>query len=427
MQVQKVNVAVIGCGTICKRTYMPNMMSKFNIINVVGCADLIDERAQAMADQYGIKKMTNEEIYNDPSIEIVVNLTYPESHYEVTKASIEHGKNVYCEKMMASNFAEAKELADLAEKYGVMYTTAPDTFLGASAQSARFYLDAGLIGKPVSVHAQHNCSYQPASEFFDVDADHFFFPLHRGGGLPFDWGGYYLHAIINMLGSMTRVTGFGGTLNPHRPYTHPRHPKYKEDFFVDTPTSLWGAMEFENGCHGTFNITSDGNSAEFFELVGTEGTLVLGCPNNFAGDLILRRPGSNPGTDVPQMVIPVGQLPPKGAAFMAPPVNEGSGNKPGNTQLGERAWVCETKLPLLHGYYSSSRGVGVADMCYALRNNRRPRAHYDIGLHAIECIHGILTAGETNQTYQMTTRCERPAMIPISTYAGTGQEASLDN
>lgn len=425
MQVEKVKVAIIGCGAICRRTYLPNLMNMFHIVEVVGVADLLNERAETLADQYGIRKMTNEEIYHDPEIEVVVNLTYPESHYEVTKEALLHGKHVYCEKMMATSFEEAKELAELAKREGLLYTTAPDTFLGASAQSARFYLDAGLIGKPISVHAQHTCSYQPASEQFDVDPDHFFFPLHRGGGLPFDWGGYYLHAMINLLGSMTRVTGFGGTLNPHRTYTHPRHPKFGEDFFVDTPTSLWGAMEFENGCHGTFNITSDGSQSEFFELVGTEGTLVLGCPNNFAGDLILRRAGCNPGSDVPRQVIPVGELPPQGMASAAPQVAGASVASASKAQFGEKAWTSEMKLPLLHGYYASSRGVGLADMCYALRNGRRPRAHYDIGLHAIECIHGILSSDLTGEIYRMSTRCERPEMLPMTTAAGNGQEFVL--
>ncbi len=426
MQVKKVKVAIIGCGTICKRTYLPNLMNMFHICDVVAVADLIDARAQAMAEQYGLKVMTNEEIYNDPEIEVVCNLTTPESHYEVTKAALEHGKHVYCEKMMATSFEEGKELAALAEAKGVLYTTAPDTFLGASAQSARWYLDSGIIGKPVSVHIQHTSTYLPSSEFFDLDADHFFFPLHRGGGLPFDWGGYYLHAMINLLGSMTRVTGFGGTLNPVVKYTHPRHPKYKEDFLIDTPTSIWGAMEFESGCHGTINITSDGAVSDYFEVVGTEGTLVLGCPNNFAGDLILRRAGCNPGSDVPPTVIPVGALPPKGTASMAPVVPNGKSNNAPAAQLGERAWVCEMKLPLLHGYYASARGLGLADMCYALRNGRRPRAHYDIGLHSIECIHGILESCKTGKIYEMTTRCPRPEMLPTTVAAGTGQEIVLD-
>ena len=95
---EKIKVAVIGCGGICRGTYMSNMMNKFNVIEVVGCSDLISSRAQYIAEKYGIKKMTNEEIYNDPEIQIVVNLTYPESHFEVSSEAMKHGKHVYCEK-----------------------------------------------------------------------------------------------------------------------------------------------------------------------------------------------------------------------------------------------------------------------------------------------------------------------------------------
>ena len=414
MQVKKVKVAVIGCGTICKRTYLPNMMNLFHILDVVGCADLIDERAQAMADEYGIRKMTNEEIYNDPEIEIVVNLTYPESHFEVSKAAMEHGKHVYCEKMMACDFAEATELMRIAKEKGVLFTTAPDTFLGAWEQSARFYLDAGLIGKPVSIHAQHTCSYRPGGEKFDLSPDTFFFPLHRGGGLPFDWGGYYLHTMINLLGSMTRVAGFGGNCEPVMQYTHPRHPKYKEDFVLDTPTSLWGALEFECGAHGTFHITSDASMTEMFEITGTEGTLVLGNPNFFNSNIILRRGGIEPAGDMP---ITFG-------------VSTPSSNGPGGTgtaQFGAFSPIGEMRLPILHSFGGSCRGVGLADMAYALRNGRRARAHCDIGYHAIEVIHGILQSGKTGTTYAMSSRCPRPAPLRAVSLPGTAQEAVLDD
>ena len=89
--------------------------------------------------------------------------------------------------------------------------------------------------------------------------------------------------------------------------------------------------------------------------------------------------------------------------------------------------VQEVQLPLLHPFYDSLRGVGLADMCYALVNGRRPRCHYDIGLHAIEVIHGIQESCRTGAIYQMTTRCERPEPVPMSSASPTGQEAALDS
>ena len=96
-------------------------------------------------------------------------------------------------------------------------------------------------------------------------------------------------------------------------------------------------------------------------------------------------------------------------------------------RLGESLPEQEVVLPLLHGFYSSSRGVGLADMCYALINGRRPRCHYDIGLHAIEIIHGIGESCRTGRIYEMTTRCDRPSPIRPSALSETAQEATLDD
>ena len=410
-KVKPVKVGVIGCGTICQRTYMPNMMNKFTVIDVVGVADLIPERAQKMADQYGVKVMTNEEMYNDPEIEVICNLTYPESHFEVSSEAMKHGKSVYCEKMMACDWEEATELMRLAKENNVWFTTAPDTFLGAWEQSARFYVDSGIIGRPVSIHAQHTCQYRPSNPNFDLTPDSFFFPLHRGGGLPFDWGGYYLHTMLNILGPVKRVTGFAGNYEPVMEYTHPRHPKYGEEFFIDTPTSIFGALEFECGAHGTFHLTSESYNTEAFVMTGTKGTLELGNPNNFDGTLTLIRANAH--------VKPM-QFPGAGAPG-------GNGAPVVASQLGEFARPERTELPMLFGYNDSSRGVGLADMCYAMRNGRKPRAHCDIGYHAMEVIHGMITSAETGKIYEMTSHFERPEPLPLTNLVGTGQEDSLNN
>ncbi|MCQ2456598.1 MAG: Gfo/Idh/MocA family oxidoreductase [Clostridia bacterium] len=413
---RKIKVGVVGCGGICRGTYMDNMMYKFNVIDVVACADLIDSRAQYMVDKYGIRKMTVDEMMNDPEIEVIVNLTYPESHFLISSEAMKHGKHVYCEKMMAPTFEEATELMRLAEENNVMFTTAPDTFLGAWEQSARKYLDDGIIGRPVTVHAQVTSHYEPDTPFFDLAPRYFFFPLHYGGGFPFDLGGYYLHEMINLFGSVKRVTGFGGNMNPVRTYTNPKHPKYKETFEVNTPTTLLAALEFENGVLGTFHISSDSFDSHSFTVTGTNGTMKLGDPNSFSDQIFVTRPGANPTKEM----IRAGVTPQSASA-------ETVSGEDDNQCLGEWTPDQTVQLPLLHGFYSSSRGVGLADMCYALINGRRPRCHADIGYHAIEVIHGIQESCKTGKIYEMTSRCPRPAAIAPSTFSETAQEATLDD
>ena len=413
---RKINVGVVGCGGICRGTYMDNMMYKFEIINVVAVCDIIDSRAQYMVDKYGVKKMSFEEMLESDEIEIIVNLTYPESHFEISSRALKAGKHVYCEKMMAPTFEEAKELARLAEENGVMFTTAPDTFLGSWEQSSRKYLDDGIIGKPISVHAQCTSHYEPSTPFFDLAPKYFFFPLHYGGGFPFDLGGYYIHQMINLLGSIKRVTGFGGNINPVRKYTNPKHPKYGEEFIVNTPTTLMAALEFENGVVGTFHISSDSYETHAFQITGSDGIFFLGDPNSFASDISILRNGAAPDGEG----IRAGQMPKSNVKIYG---DDGTDNQ----KLGEPIPDAHVKLPILHGFSSSSRGVGLADMCYALVNGRRPRCHYDIGLHAIEVIHGIQESCQSGKIYEMTTRCDRPAPIRPSALSETGQEATLDD
>lgn len=405
---------------------MQNMVNMFNVIDVVGCADKADSRAQWMADRYNIKKMTVDEIMNDPEIQVVVNLTYPKSHYEISKMAFEHGKHVYCEKMMAPTFKEATELMELAKKHNCLYTTAPDTFLMAWSQSARFYLDAGIVGDVKSVHAQCTQRYQPETPFFTLGHEipkYYFFPLDVGGGFPFDIGGYYLHAMINLFGSIKRVTGFGGNVDPVRTYTNPRHPKYGEKVEIDTPTTMLATLEFENGVLGTFHFSSDSSYTEQFMVIGRDGSLKLGDPNMSNDRLELTRANSQ----LPVFKFMSGEMPANmGMRGGATPPWVAAGDNDVQ-QLCEVSPYQTVSLPILHGYTQSARGIGLADMCYAILNNRRPRCHADIGYHAIEVIHGIQESCKTGKIYEMTTRCPRPEPLKPSMLSETAQEATLDD
>ena len=404
MKKKPVKVAVIGCGTI-SGIYMENLSRRFSIVQLVGCSDLIRERSARRAEQFGIRQMTNEEIYADPEIEMVMNLTFPEAHFEVSRDALRAGKHVAVEKMMTVTFDEAKELINLAKSKGLLFGTAPDTFLGGGWQTVRKYVDDGLIGKPVSVTAVCTTSYQPTTPRFDLVPDTFFFPLHPGGGVPYDLGGYYLHNLINLLGPVRRVSGFGGNPNPNRTYMNPHHPKYGEPFYVDTTTTVAGALEFANGCVGTILFSSDSSNSDSFLLQGTQGTLVLFHPNFYSGRVALRRLSSAPAP----MFAPPPATPPPPEGFIV------------------RGVTTETELPMLHGFLDNSRGIGFADMAYALRNGRRPRMHADLGFHSIEIIEGILESTRTGRTHEMKSTCERPKMFEAMALAGSVQELPLDD
>ena len=116
---RKINVAIVGCGSISD-IYMTNIKSgKFEILNLVACSDLMVDRMNASAEKFGIKAMTLDEICADESIEMVINLTTPAAHYPIIKQCLLAGKHVFSEKMIAVDLWQGKELVDIANEKGL--------------------------------------------------------------------------------------------------------------------------------------------------------------------------------------------------------------------------------------------------------------------------------------------------------------------
>ena len=129
MAIQPLKVGLIGSGAI-SYTYLNTMVNTFDILEVVGCSDLIPERSKARAELFGIRQMTNEEIFSDPDIDIVVNTTYPSSHYEINRQALLAGKHVYCEKTMAATYEEGLDLVNLARERGLRLGATPAIIIG---------------------------------------------------------------------------------------------------------------------------------------------------------------------------------------------------------------------------------------------------------------------------------------------------------
>src|SRR5262245_14357943 len=151
MAIKPVNVGIIGCGNISS-IYL-EAGRKFQILNIVGCADIDMERARAQATKYGVKAYEVDELLADPTIEVVINLTIPGAHALVALAALEAGKSIYNEKPLAIEREDAQRLIALAEAKHLRVGCAPDTFLGGGLQTCRALIDAGVIGTPVAATA----------------------------------------------------------------------------------------------------------------------------------------------------------------------------------------------------------------------------------------------------------------------------------
>lgn len=358
-----VKTALIGCGVISK-AYLENTVKQFKILDVVGCSDLIPERSAQRAEEFGIRQMTNEEILSDPSIELVINTTYPTQHFPVAKLALEAGKHVYTEKMIAQTLAEAQTLKALADRKKLFCCGAPDTFLGAGLQTARQIIDSGIIGTPVAASILLARCYHQERSYVGKEKR---FTLCPSGGILYDLGSYYLTFLLSLLGGIDSVCGFSQIRNPNRVYMNPGSPNYGQPFQSESNNNNAGALLFKNGTVASLMLTTE-NAVFHNSLIiyGTDGQLDLGDPNHF-------------------------------------------GTRPKLTTKFTEA----VDLPLTHAYIEGElRGLGVAELAYSIRNGRVPRTEIQMPMHALEAVLGIINCSETGRVYKMTTGYTRPETLP---------------
>lgn len=363
----KVNIGIIGCGNIFP-AYVRGCRA-FDILNIVSCADVDLSRAQARAAEFDIPKAYSvAELLADPDVQIVVNLTVPLVHAEVSLAAIEQGKHVHSEKPLAVHREDGKRVLDAAAARGVLVGCAPDTFLGGGLQTCRKLIDDGAIGRPVAATA-FMAGHGPESWHPNPD---FFYKL--GGGPLFDMGPYYLTALIHLIGGIRRVTGSAQISFPERVATSKEQNGRR--IAVDVPTHVAGVLDFESGAVGTLITSFDvwTHNLPRIEIYGSEGSLSVPDPNIFGGEVRL-------------------------------------------WQHGKHEWNEWQVVPHTHSD-DVARGIGVADMAYALTTGRPHRASGQLAYHVLDIMHALQEASAEGRHITLTSSVERPAPLPVDLPVG---------
>lgn len=365
MTITPAKVGLVGCGNISGIYFEAN--KTFEALDIVACADILRERAEAKAQEHNIPRACSvEELLVDPDVEIVLNLTVPQAHGPVALAALEAGKSIYNEKPLAISREDAQAMLKLAEHKGLRVGGAPDTFMGAGLQTCRKLIDDGWIGQPVAASA-FMLGHGPES--WHPDPDFFYQP---GAGPMFDMGPYYLTALTALLGPVRRVTGSARITFPERMITS--QPKFGQMINVNTPTHVAGVLDFESGPVATLVTSFDVWAAEVprIEIYGTEGTLSVPDPNTFGGPVRIRRAGA-------------------------------------------AEWSI---VPLSHAYSKNSRGLGLADMAYGIRSGRAHRASGELAYHVLDIMHSFHDASRDGRHIDLASTCKQPAALPLGLIEG---------
>lgn len=369
MLMHRVKAGLIGCGMI-SGIYLKNLTQVFDhAVDLVACADLVPELAKKRAEEFNVPAACSvDELLADPEIEIVLNLTAPAAHAAINIKALHAGKHVYTEKPFALTREDAREVLSIAESKGLLVGCAPDTFLGGALQTCRKLIDEGWIGTPYAANATIIMGNAEAG--MHPNFHHF---LKLGGDPLLDMGPYYLTALVHLLGPVRRVTGSAQQLRHEIIIQNPKSPRCGDIVPVEAPTNITAVLDFHSGAVASLQAAKESFGYKpRLEIFGTEGNMTVPDPNFFA---------------------PVSEL---GSLLTI------------QSRSGE-----VKELPLSHGFTEDSRGLGVADMAYAIRSGRPNRASGRLAEHILDISLGILEASETNRHVHLQTKVDRPAPLPL--------------
>ncbi|MEV8268524.1 Gfo/Idh/MocA family oxidoreductase [Microbacterium sp. NPDC076911] len=359
-----VGVGIIGVGVISD-TYLQNL-SSFPDVEVRILGDLDVERARAKAEQYGVGAFgTMADVLARPDVDIVVNLTIPAAHIEVSRAAVAAGKHVWSEKPLGLDRAGVAQLLAEADAAGVRIGSAPDTLLGPGFQTARRAIEDGRIGRPLF-----------AQTVFQTQGPDLWHPnpgflFAQGAGPLLDMGPYYFTALVTLFGAVDRVAAVGSKSREER-LIH-TGPNEGSSFTVEVPSTMQVITAFESGAQAQSLLSFDSALERhgIVEIHGTEGTIILPDPNQFVGRIAY--------------VEPLGVL------------------RDGGSR--EQTWI-----DIEHQDVEVGRGLGVLDMVRAIAEGRPHVASGELGFHVLDV---LLSAEESAASGQTVTVESTVAPVPL--------------
>ena len=356
-------VGIIGCGNIADQ-YLKNI-PKYPGIDLVSCSDIIESRAKERSAEYKIAYSKSvSDMLSDPNIELVINLTIPKAHAEISIEALKHGKHIYSEKPFAINKDQGLKILEASNDSNLRAGCAPDTFLGGGMQTCRYLIDKGEIGVPIAASA---FMVNHGHEHWHTNPE-FYYQI--GGGPMFDMGPYYLTALVNLLGPIKTVSGVTSTSFSER--TISNGPKSGKSIKVEVPTHVTSLLEFMNGATGTIITSFDVWSSDLprIEIYGTKGTLSMPDPNKFTGPVQIK----------------------KGR---------------------EKTWK---EIPLTHP--EGARGIGVSEMASSMRSGRKSRIDAELGFHILDVMQSIHESANSGHHVTIESACIQPSAVPTGLLEG---------
>ena len=366
-------VGLIGCGHIAETYFRAEKY--FNNIKIIKCADINLKAAKKCSKEYGIKFLSVNEILKDQEVEIILNLTIPKAHYEISKKALLNGKHVYSEKPLAINLKDGKELLKISRRKKLYLGNAPDTFLGGGIQKSKELVEKNIIGK---IKLGNAVFAFPGIQSYHPNPEPWFAKLE--GGPVIDMGPYYITALVNLLGPAKKVSG--KIINGSKFRTIGIGPKKGRKFKVNCPTTYLSTITFKNNTVIRLTLSFDviAHQRNHIELYGEKGSMIVPDPNMFGGSVFTCKKLGDNWKEFKTTKMHLGKINIRTQSSRA---NEAPTN-------------------------ANYRGAGLSEMAYSIEKKRKHLCNGEISLHVLDIITSIMKASKSGVNQSINTDCVKP-------------------
>ena len=372
-------VGLIGCGHIAETYFRAHKY--FNNFRIIKCADINHLAAKKCASTYKIKALSVKNLLKDKEIEIILNLTVPKAHFEVSKKALLNNKHVYTEKPMAINLKDGKELLKISKRKRLYIGNAPDTFLGGGNQKSKEILEKNFIG---NINLGNIIFAYPGVQSYHPNPEPWF--AKKEGGPVIDMGPYYLTALVNLLGPAKQV--WGSFMWNKKRRIIGIGPRKGRSIKVLCPTTYLGTIFFNSGAIIRFTLSFDviAHHRNHIELYGSKGSILVPDPNMFGGSVYTCKK--------------------LGGTWKEHKTNKMFLGKINIRQKSLRA----NEAPINANY----RGVGLAEMAYCIQNKKKHRCNGELSFHVLDIIQSIMKAARKRKRISIKSTCKIPKQFSNS-------------
>ncbi len=271
---------------------------------IVGVCTAHGETALSAAEAFDLGLATDREddLILNPDVDVIDVCTPNCFHYEAVKKALLAGKHVYCEKPLTVTYAEAAELASLAEERGLTTQVVFHNRYLPAVMRAKRLIEEGRLGRILSFRMayRHNSCVDPSATGWKLDRSF-------GGGVLQDLGSHAIDLVLHLCGPIVSVSG--RSQNTHSVRTG-----------RDSEEAFYLTAELASGAIGTVEaskLATGSNDDLSLEIFGETGALRFSLMQpNYLDFYDATKPGGDLGGERGYTAIEcVGRYPAPGGVF----------------------------------------------------------------------------------------------------------------